>query len=160
MPKTSCKAKGFRCLLCEASHHPTSTIQQTRDDLSSSDSSVSPWHSAHWQTAHAFLAIQSSSAGWVSVRKVWHVWVGKDPGLRAWVRCVTHKSRAASTLIAQWKALGTFGEGDSSLLSPTGADLKKKGQEMAAAGNVMWQWTWVKINRNKLTTKLFLYERV
>ena len=37
---------------------------------------------------------------------------------------------------------------------------KKKGQEMAAAGNVMWQWTWVKINRNKLTTKLFLYERV
>jgi hypothetical protein len=47
---------------------------------------------------------------------------------------VTHKSRAASTLIAQWKALGTFGEGDSSLLSPTGADLKKKDRKWQQPG--------------------------
>lgn len=33
---------------------------------------------------------------------------------------MTNKSRAASTLMSEWKALGTSGEGVFSLLSPTG----------------------------------------
>lgn len=39
---------------------------------------------------------------------------------------MTNKSRAASTLMAEWKAFGTSGEGVSSLLSPTEAVFKKK----------------------------------